>query len=164
MKIGEVAKKAGIRPSAIRFYERAGVLPAASRQSGQRQFGSNVELYLTIIEFAREAGFTIAEIKVLFNGFQEGRPASVRWKELAEKKWDDVESQIARLKSMQQLLKMSLQCRCVRLEDCGRVMLSQSRQASETPRLTVAGQALRRERSSGSRSARSTIRPRPGTR
>jgi MerR family redox-sensitive transcriptional activator SoxR len=80
MKIGEVAKKAGIRPSAIRFYERAGVLPPASRKSGQRHFGSDVELYLTIIERARQAGFTIAEIKVLFNGFQKGTPASVRWK------------------------------------------------------------------------------------
>jgi MerR family transcriptional regulator, redox-sensitive transcriptional activator SoxR len=158
MKIGEVARKAGIRPSAIRFYERAGVLPAASRKNGQRQFGSNVELHLTIIKFAREAGFTIAEIKVLTNGFQEGRTASVRWKEVAEKKWDDMESQMVRLKGMQRLLMKSMQCRCVRLEDCGRMMLSQSRQASEARRVTVAGDAPRRERLSSPRSERSTIR------
>ena len=36
MKIGAVAKNAGIRPSAIRFYERVGVLPQASRKGGQR--------------------------------------------------------------------------------------------------------------------------------
>ena len=129
MKIGDVAKKAGIRSSAIRFYERGGVLPRASRKSGQRRYGSDVELYLRIIEHARQAGFTIAEIKVLFNGFQEGRPASVRWKELAQKKRDDIEFQMRRLQNMQHLLEISMQCRCIRLEDCGRMMLSQSQKA-----------------------------------
>lgn len=134
MKIGAVAKNAGIRPSAIRFYERAGVLPPASRKSGQRHFGSDVALYLAVIEFARKAGFTIAEIKVLFNGFEEVRPASVRWKELAQKKWTDMESQIEGLKGMQRLLQKSMQCRCIKLEDCGRMILAQSRQASEASR------------------------------
>jgi MerR family redox-sensitive transcriptional activator SoxR len=131
MKIGALAKNAGIRPSAIRFYERAGVLPPASRKSGQRHFGSDAARYLAVIEFARKAGFTIAEIKVLFNGFEEVRPASVRWKELAQKKWIDMESQIERLKGMQRLLENSMQCRCIRLEDCGRMMLAESRQALE---------------------------------
>lgn len=126
MKIGEVAKKAGIRPSAIRFYERAGVLPPASRISGQRRFGADVELYLTIIEHARQAGFTIAEIKVLFNGFQEGKPASARWKELAQKKSDDIEAQMRRLQNMQRLLKQSMECRCIKIVDCGRLMRSRS--------------------------------------
>jgi MerR family redox-sensitive transcriptional activator SoxR len=147
MKIGEVAKKAGIRPSAIRFYERAGVLPPASRKSGQRHFGSDVELYLTIIEQARQAGFTIAEIKVLFNGFQEGTPASVRWKELAQKKWDDIESQMRLLQNMQRLLKKSMQCRCIKLQDCGRMMLSQSRKGADARRVNVTEETYRRRRS-----------------
>lgn len=131
MKIGAVAKNAGIRPSAIRFYERAGVLPAASRKGGQRHYGPDTARYLAVIEFARKAGFTIAEIKILFNGFEEAKPASARWKELAHKKWTDMESQIERLKGMQRLLENSMQCRCIRLEDCGRMMLARPRQASE---------------------------------
>ena len=142
MKIGEVAKKAGIRPSAIRFYERAGVLPRANRKSGQRRYGSDVELYLTIIGYARDAGFTIAEIKVLFNGFQEDKPASARWTELAQKKWDDIEFQS--LQYMQRLLKQSMQCRCIQLEDCGRMMLAQSRNAPEPRRVTLAAKVHRR--------------------
>jgi MerR family redox-sensitive transcriptional activator SoxR len=126
MRIGEVAKKAGVRPSAIRFYERAGVLPPASRESGQRRFGADIELYLTIIEHARQAGFTIADIKVLFNGFQEAKPASTRWRELAQKKSVEIETQMRRLQNMQRLLKQSMECHCVRIEDCGRLMRSQS--------------------------------------
>jgi len=146
VKIGEVAKKVGIRPSAIRFYERAGVLPPANRKSGQRRYGSEVELYLTIIGYARDAGFTIAEIKVLFNGFQEDKPASARWAELAQKKWNDIESQKKRLQHMQRLLKQSMRCRCVQLEDCARMMLAQSRNRPEPRRVTLAEKAHRRQR------------------
>lgn len=66
MKIGEIALKSGIRPSAIRFYETAGVLTRASRQNGQRHFAADAERQLAVIEFARKAGFTIAEIRLLF--------------------------------------------------------------------------------------------------
>ena len=124
MKIGEVARKAGIAPSAIRFYESVGLLPRASRQGGQRRFSADLELYLAIIEFARKAGFTIAEIKLLFHGFQKGTPASARWRRLARKKSDEMDVQIARLKNMRELLKKRMRCHCIKLEDCGRILLS----------------------------------------
>jgi MerR family transcriptional regulator, redox-sensitive transcriptional activator SoxR len=158
MKIGAVAKNAGIRPSAIRFYERVGVLPPASRKSGQRHFGSDVTRHLAVIQFARKAGFTIAEIKVLFNSFEQVKPASVRWQELAQKKWTEMESQIERLKGMQRLLEKSTQCRCIKLEDCGRMMLARSRQAPEARRVAIADEALCGDRLSKSRSKRSAIR------
>ena len=123
MKIGEVARKAGIAPSAIRFYESVGLLPRASRQGGQRRFSADLELYLAIIEFARKAGFTIAEIKFLFHGFRRGTPASARWQRLARKKFDELDLQIARLKSMRELLKKSMRCHCINLENCGRILL-----------------------------------------
>jgi len=124
MKIGEVARKAGIAPSAIRFYERIGLLPRVSRQGGQRRFSADLELYLAIIEFARKAGFTIAEIKFLFHGFHKGTPASARWRRLARKKFDELDLQIARLKSMQELLKKTMRCHCINLENCARILLS----------------------------------------
>jgi MerR family redox-sensitive transcriptional activator SoxR len=65
MKIGELARKSGFRPSTIRFYESAGLLPPALRHNGQRRFAADVESYLSVIAFARKAGFTLAEIKVL---------------------------------------------------------------------------------------------------
>jgi MerR family transcriptional regulator, redox-sensitive transcriptional activator SoxR len=122
MKIGEVARKAGVRTSAIRFYERIGVLPPASRQNGQRHFAAEAELQLAVIEFARKAGFTIAEIKLLFHGFRSS--ASARWRRLAQKKYDEMDAQIARLKDMQRLLKKSMRCQCTKLDDCGRILLS----------------------------------------
>jgi len=124
MKIGEIARRAGIRTSAIRFYEKAGVLPPASRQNGQRRFAADAELHLAVIEFARKAGFTIAEIKLLFHGFRKGAPASARWRRLSRKKHQEIDLLITRLKDMQELLKKSMRCRCIKLDDCGRILLS----------------------------------------
>jgi MerR family redox-sensitive transcriptional activator SoxR len=124
MKIGDVARKAGIRTSAIRFYEKAGVLPPAPRQNGQRHFAADAALQLTVIEFARKAGFTIAEIKLLFHGVRKSAPASARWRQLARKKYREMDLLISRLKNMQKLLKKSMRCHCTKLDDCGRILLS----------------------------------------
>ena len=124
MKISELASKAGIRSSAIRFYEKAGILPRASRQSGQRDFTLDAELYLAVIAAARSAGFTIAEVRLLFHGFRENTPASARWRSLARKKYDEIELQITGLRSMQKLLRNSMRCHCMKLEECGRMVLS----------------------------------------
>jgi MerR family redox-sensitive transcriptional activator SoxR len=124
MKIGELARKSGFRPSAIRFYESAGLLPPALRHNGQRRFAAEVESYLSVIAFARKAGFTLAEIKVLFHGFEAGTPASRRWKSLNRQKIQDIDLLVARLKRMQGLLESSSHCRCETLQDCGRLMRS----------------------------------------
>jgi DNA-binding transcriptional MerR regulator len=56
-------------PSAIRYYERIGLLPPAERLSGQRRYDSTVLYRLAIIHRAGELGFTLSEIRNLFFGF-----------------------------------------------------------------------------------------------
>lgn len=123
MRIGEIARRAGLRPSAVRFYERAGILPSALRQRGQRRFSAEAELWLATIAFARKAGFSIAEIRFLFRGFREGTAASERWKQLARKKHRELGAHVVKLKRMQALLKKAMRCQCIRLTDCGRILL-----------------------------------------
>ena len=123
MKIGEIARRAGLRPSAIRFYEKAGILPPALRKSGQRSFSVEAVLYLGLIGFARQAGFSVAEIRTLFQGFREGTPASARWQRLARKKYRELGLIVVKLKSMQALLKKAMCCKCIRLADGGRIVL-----------------------------------------
>jgi len=129
MKIGELAQKVGLRPSTIRFYESVGVLPRPSRQSGQRRFDVRAELYLRVIEFARKAGFTVAEIKLLFHGFEESVPASERWEKLARMKIRDMDLLMKRLRTMRRLLKASMSCRCIKFEDCGRTLMPSRQRA-----------------------------------
>ena len=120
--IGEVARRAGVRPSALRYYERIGVLPPPGRENGRRRYDEEVlrEVLdrLAIVRVAQQAGFTIAEIRTLLDGFSEDTPPSERWRVLAREKLPEVEALIGRAQGMKSLLERGLECECLRLEDC----------------------------------------------
>ena len=64
-RIGEVAKRAGIASSAIRYYEKEGLILEADRQGNARVYGADIFDRLALIELAKKAGFTIAETRDL---------------------------------------------------------------------------------------------------
>ena len=117
--IGEIARRAGVATSTIRYYERIGLLPPSERISGRRRYDSDILQKLSVIRLAQAAGFTIAEIQTLLHGFPADTPPSVRWQALAHNKRAEVEALIQRTERMKHLLDTSLQCACLRLEDCG---------------------------------------------
>ncbi len=96
LSIGEVAEAAGLAPSAIRYYERAGLLPAAERVNGRRRYRPSVLTRLRVIEVAKRAGFTLAEIRTLMTGFGDDVSPSARWEQLAGRKLEEVEALIER--------------------------------------------------------------------
>ena len=116
--IGEVAQQAGIRPSALRYYESIGLLPAPRRVNGRRRYDPRTVQQLTVLQFARQAGFNIAELQTLFHGFTAETPPAARWQALAEQKLGELDALIERAQQMRQILKTGLQCGCLRLEDC----------------------------------------------
>lgn len=120
LPIGEIARRAGVRPSALRYYERVGILKAPQRVSGQRRYAEDVLDTLALVVLAQEAGFTIAEIRELLRGFDRDTPASERWQALARDKLAEVQRRIDRAHRMKQLLHALLDCRCTRLDDCVR--------------------------------------------
>ena len=119
MRIGEVAAQAGLATSAIRYYERLGLLPPARRVNGRRVYGEDVRLRLVVIQGAIASGFTLKEIRGLF----AGRPYSARLRRLAAAKIRELDHSIERSRAMQGLLQKALRCRCLTLEECGRRML-----------------------------------------
>lgn len=122
--ISEVASRARLRPSAIRYYESIGLLPPPRRASGQRRYDASVLHRLAVIQLAQEAGFTMAEIGRLFYDFEADTPASERWQALATQKLAEVDALIARAQGMKRLLEESLlKCRCLRLEECARYII-----------------------------------------
>src|SRR5438093_7185495 len=94
LTVGELARQAGLRPSAIRYYESAGLLPAPVRVSGWRRYDATVLERLAVIELAKQAGFTLAEIRTLLRGFSPRTSPSKRWQVLARQKLPDVEALI----------------------------------------------------------------------
>lgn len=132
LTISAVARRAGIRPSAIRYYESIHLLPAPRRSSGRRRYDASVLHRLALIQRAQEAGFTVAEIKSLFYDFAAEIPASERWQALAQRKLVEVEALIIRAQGMKRMLEECvLQCRCPSLEECARLIYKdQSESAS----------------------------------
>ena len=59
MRIGDVAQRAGVRTSLIRYYEDIGLLPEAERVSGQRRYDQTVLRRLAVIDVAQRAGMSL---------------------------------------------------------------------------------------------------------
>jgi len=130
MRVGELARATGLAPSAIRFYEEEGLLPAARRLSGRRAFDDTALTHLTVVQLAKDAGFTLAEIRRLLNGFGKNR-----WRSEAERKLGEVRLAAARLQTMAQLLEKLLRCECPDIDFCGRtIRRSMTRQSGPTRR------------------------------
>ncbi len=118
LTITAVAQRAGIRPSAIRYYESIGLLPIPARVNGRRRYDAHVLQRLVIIAAAQGMGFTIAEIATLFNGFSADTPASARWHAFAEEKRSSIDALIKRAEGMKQMLDAVSRCDCSTLDAC----------------------------------------------
>jgi MerR family redox-sensitive transcriptional activator SoxR len=122
MSIGHVAQICGLAPSAIRYYEKAGLLPKPTRVSRQRRYGAEVIGRLRLLQVAREAGFTIAETRTFVAGFSATTTPAIRWRTLAKRKLEEIEAQMSRLERMKVLLESSFRCQCLSIEDCARII------------------------------------------
>ena len=118
LTIGEVAQQANLNVSAIRFYERNGLLPEAERVSGQRRFTADTVQRLGIIDVAKQAGFSLEEVGVLLDSIDQGAPAHEQLQALAERKLPEVDALIERAQAMRAWLTTATACGCGTLEEC----------------------------------------------
>jgi MerR family redox-sensitive transcriptional activator SoxR len=122
MIISELAQSAGVAASTIRYYEELGLLPKPRRTSGRRAYDDDARDRLCVITFAKEAGFSLREIRQLFHGFGSTTPARARWQKLATAKRSELEALSARIETMKALLAEALRCGCLDLEVCGQML------------------------------------------
>jgi len=125
LTIGEVARRAGVRTSALRYYEEVGVLPPATRVGGQRRYDEEILARLAVVRLAQDLGFSVAEIRALVEGFDDVGVPSDRWHELAKRKLTEVDSLIRHAEQMKRLLEESLGCGCLTLDACALVLQRQ---------------------------------------
>lgn len=132
LSIGQVAARAGMRASAIRYYERIGLLPPPERAGGRREYDGEVLTRLRLITMAKQAGFSLDEVALLLSGIDEGVAPSERWRQLAERKLDELTAVVRRIEGIRRVLRQSLECGCLRLEDCRFVNDRRLAQAEES--------------------------------
>jgi MerR family transcriptional regulator, redox-sensitive transcriptional activator SoxR len=122
MTIGDVARRTGLAQSAIRYYESLGLLPEPARVGGKRRYDESVLGWLALIALARQAGFTMAETRELIDGFEPDTPPDARWQALATRKLAEIDAQVERAARMREVLKRGLDCGCLGLADCVRLL------------------------------------------
>lgn len=122
MSIGQLARTCGLASSAIRYYEKAGLLPKPVRVSQQRRYSPDAIGRVRLLQVARQAGFTIAETRTFVAGFSASTPPASRWRMLAERKLQQIDEQMKQLRRMQTLLESGFQCRCLTIEACAQIL------------------------------------------
>ena len=130
LSIGAVARQSGVAPSALRYYEKVGLLPAPARSSKRRQYVPQILGRIRIILLARGAGFSVRETRTFLNGFPLAATPASRWRSMAQQKLAELDALIARVAAMRSILQASFQCECRRLEDCERLMAAKTIQCS----------------------------------
>ena len=118
LSIGQVAKRAKTSVSAIRYYERQGLLPRAERSGGQRRFTDEAVRRLAVIDLAKRGGLSLAEIRELLASIEEGTPAHEPLQAIAARKLPEVDELIERASRAREWLTLATVCGCRSLEDC----------------------------------------------
>jgi len=125
LAIGEVAVRAGMTPSRIRYYEARGLLAPPERVAGKRRYAPDVLRRLAIIDAAQRVGFGLDEIRDLLGSRDE--PAHERLRQLALAKLPELDELIERAASVRRLLEICSECDCASIDVCRMFDLTSTR-------------------------------------
>ncbi len=119
MTIGALAERTGLTTSAIRFYERKGIVTAARNAGGQRRFMRADIRRLSFALIAQEFGFTIKEIAEQLATLPPGRaPSKADWTRLSKQFQTHLNRRIARMERLRTQLEGCMGCGCLSLDKC----------------------------------------------
>jgi DNA-binding transcriptional MerR regulator len=106
MTIGEVARRAHVATSTVRYYERRGLLDADARQSGQRRYQAGTLRRLVFIGMMQDMGLSLDEVHGILSA-----ATAAEWKPIARQRLAALDQQIAQLQDARGLLAAALCCR-----------------------------------------------------
>lgn len=112
--IGALARATGLKPSAIRYYERLGLMPAAPRRSGWREYGTSDTRRLKQLVAARALGFSLQQLKALGEAMSD-RPAL---ESALAAKAAELDANIRALQSSRATIAALLTCSCTSARMC----------------------------------------------
>lgn len=115
LTIGDLARRTGVAPTALRYYEKVGLLPAPTRVGGQRRYDESVIARLEVIRMCKVGGFSLEEMLTLFADESPGRPAS---RALAEAKLAEIDARISALTEARRLIEWGMSCTCPSIGAC----------------------------------------------
>jgi MerR family redox-sensitive transcriptional activator SoxR len=115
LPIDKIAKSSGVASSALRYYERCGLINEGVKIAGRRHYPPAILQRLSVIKVCQRIGFTLAEITQLLAG---GQDETLSWREVAMARRDEVKRQIGRLQNLVEVLDTAMDCPCHELGEC----------------------------------------------
>jgi len=119
LTIGEVVQRSGVSASALRFYERRGLIAAARSDGNQRRYDRSVLRRIAFVQAGRAAGITLSEIGTALEALPTHRTPSRRdWERLSKRWRDDLDARIETLEALRNRLSTCIGCGCLSIDKC----------------------------------------------
>jgi MerR family transcriptional regulator, redox-sensitive transcriptional activator SoxR len=118
--IGELGQRSGVSTSALRFYERKGLISARRTDGNQRRYPTVTLRLVAVIQAGKAAGVPLEEIRAALDGLPAGRAPTKRdWARLSRRWQADIADRILTLQGLQNRLTGCIGCGCLSLRTCG---------------------------------------------
>ncbi|MFC0109714.1 redox-sensitive transcriptional activator SoxR [Kibdelosporangium aridum] len=119
LAVGEVARRSGFAPSALRYYDSLGLISSTRTTGDQRRYERGVLRRLAFIRAARNVGLTLEEIAEALATLPQGRtPTKSDWNRLSRGWKDRINEQIQALETLRDSLESCIGCGCLSLRTC----------------------------------------------
>jgi MerR family transcriptional regulator, redox-sensitive transcriptional activator SoxR len=119
LTVSQVAERSGFAASALRFYEREGLIRATRTSGDQRRYERNVLRRLAFIRAARNVGLSLDEVAAALDTLPDGRtPTRADWARLSRHWRERLDNQIRALERLRDGLDSCIGCGCLSLKTC----------------------------------------------
>jgi MerR family transcriptional regulator, redox-sensitive transcriptional activator SoxR len=120
LTIGEVSRRSGVSQSALRFYEREGLIAARRTDGNQRRYPSVTLRRVALVQAGKAAGIPLDRIREALDSLPDGRPPTKRdWERLSASWRRELDERIATLEAVRDRLTTCIGCGCLSLKTCG---------------------------------------------
>ena len=119
LSIGDVADRAGIAPSALRFYEKEGLIHSDRSEGGQRRYHRDVLRLIAFIRAAQRVGLTLDDIRAALGTLPERKvPTAADWSRLSKSWRPLLDKRIEEMERLRDRLDSCIGCGCLSLKTC----------------------------------------------
>jgi MerR family transcriptional regulator, redox-sensitive transcriptional activator SoxR len=120
LTIGELAARSGVAPSALRFYEQAGLIASQRTSGNQRRFDRATLRRIAFVQAGKAAGVPLRRIRAALETLPRDRTPTRRdWERLSRRWRDDLDRRIATLQALRDRLSTCIGCGCLSIDACG---------------------------------------------
>ena len=119
LTIGELATRSGVSQSALRFYEREGLIAARRTEGNQRRYPSVTLRRVALVQAGKAAGIPLDRIRAALETLPDEKPTKRDWDRLSRSWASELDERIATLEAIRTRLTTCIGCGCLSLQTCG---------------------------------------------